>query len=171
MSATIITSNTRKQFLKFLAHPLLLVSMLQIWLADHILNGCPKAVLSWVSIVISRLLRLCIATRCDWLKNSCATKSTNLSYRWFLLTWPSVLWDSNDKGHDGHVGAHNKEVHLKSFVGVHRHGRRENHQYPKPIATHLYTFSRTWQQLHVFALSSDWFIRLSASLVTDGLEW
>ena len=31
-----------------------------------------------------------------------------LTYGWFSLTWPSVLWDSNDKGHDGHVGAHNK---------------------------------------------------------------
>ena len=37
------------------------------------------------------------------------------SYRWFSLTWPSVLWDSNDKGHDGHVGAHNKRSSLKFF--------------------------------------------------------
>ena len=36
---------------------------------------------------------------------------------------------------------------------------------PKPIVACLYAFSRVWRRLHVFALSSDWFIGLSASAV------
>ena len=36
---------------------------------------------------------------------------------------------------------------------------------PKPIVTCLHAFSRTWRRLHVLALSSDWFIGLSASSV------
>ena len=36
---------------------------------------------------------------------------------------------------------------------------------PKPIMICSHVFSRTWRRLHVFDLSSDWFIGLSASVV------
>ena len=36
---------------------------------------------------------------------------------------------------------------------------------PKPTVTRSHVFSRAWRRLHVFALNSDWFIALFASVV------
>ena len=36
---------------------------------------------------------------------------------------------------------------------------------PKPIVPRWHVFSRAWHRLHVFALDSDWFIALFASVV------
>ena len=48
---------------------------------------------------------------------------------------------------------------------ISRHFLNQSEVKPKPIVTCSHAFSRTWRRLHVFALSSDWFIGLSTSVV------
>ena len=48
---------------------------------------------------------------------------------------------------------------------ISRHFLNQSEEKSKQIVSCLDAFSRAWRRLHAFALSSDWFIGLSASLV------
>ena len=54
---------------------------------------------------------------------------------------------------------------------ISRHILNQSEGKVKPIVTCSHAFSRAWRLLHVFALSSDWFIGLSPSVVIGQSFW
>ena len=54
---------------------------------------------------------------------------------------------------------------LCDWLKMSRHFLDQSEVKPKPIVTYSHAFSRAWHGRHVFASSSDWFIRLFTTVV------